>query len=520
MNVIQGLLDMALAVSIQASFEIRLAACECIKAYLNGHISIRSHFLRRAKEGYFVADPEPDNVFTILLDGGNTSSVHDPYRKWIASIILFYLIQDDHGAKKMAMDIVEGDAEKGEEVVTCIQMMSGSLVASTQRDGNDRTTIGYLMILTTWLFEDPDAVNDFLQEGSNVQSLIQLTLQTHQAKAIEAGLCAFLLGIVYEYSTKDSPISRVKLHDILGSNLGRDQYNDRLSKLREHPFVRDFEVLFLQDRGNRPHDTYFDKGFVDFLKDNFSRISRAIDRDPGMEIPVLANGVQKGISRDLVDSLRSQLEDKVHNLQKVESEVLTLERKLALEQADHRKTKDSAAIETERIKSINAGLQRHHVDESDRIEEEHQRALACMKRDHATAIAAFEARIRKIEEQCSIDMEKLRSRHRTELEDFKSATSGLEKDLEKANNDHTQDLRMAHEEYTSKTKVLENRLGMAEEKAREAERQIAIAESRTTSAQNLAKEHEGARANVQTELDDLLMVLADLEEKRSRDKVR
>jgi hypothetical protein len=148
--------------------------------------------------------------------------------------------------------------------------------------------------------------------------------------------------------------------------MGRDQYIDRLTKFRSHPLVRDFEVLPQKlgaaASGGLP-DVFFDKTFVDFVKDNFSRLLRAIDRDPGMEIPVIANGVQKGISREMVDSLRSQLEEKDKALQKSEEELLSLSRQLGQEQADHRRAKETSAIELGRIKQVNEALHHHHEED-------------------------------------------------------------------------------------------------------------------------------------------------------------
>ena len=148
--------------------------------------------------------------------------------------------------------------------------------------------------------------------------------------------------------------------------MGRDQYIDRLTNFRRHPMLRDFEVLPQKlgsvSAGGLP-EVFFDKTFVDFVKDNFSRLLRAIDRDPGMEIPVIANGVQKGISREMVDSLRSQLEEKDKALQKVQSDLLSLERQLGQERADSRRAKETALLDAARIKTVNEALQRHHEDD-------------------------------------------------------------------------------------------------------------------------------------------------------------
>lgn len=366
MYVIDGLLDLTLGVSSTQAFDVRLAACECIKAYFFNHPAIKLHFLRRAIEGHASGADETANVLTTLLKPTNDTAPSDPYGSWFASVIVFHLIFDDAEAKSLLMAVAEGDASSGEEVVTCIQTVAANLIASIQRSEDDRVIVAYLMLLCGWLFEDPDAVNDFLGEGSNVQSLVQAVLQVDRDRSIMQGLCAMLLGIVYEFSTKDSPVPRATLHPLLASRMGRDQYIDRLNNLRRHHLFRDFEVLpqtlAAASVGNLP-DVYFDKTFVDFAKDNFSRIVRAIDRDPGMEVPVVSNGVIKGISREMVDSLRSQLEEKEKALQQAQSEIVSQERHLSQERADNRKAKETAAIEVSRIKHINDALQRHHEED-------------------------------------------------------------------------------------------------------------------------------------------------------------
>jgi len=364
--VIDGLLDLTLGVSSLTAFDSRMAACECLKAYFFNHPAIRLHFLRRAIDGHNSGADETANVLTTLLQPLDGSVSSDPYRLWFAAILLFHLIFDNSEAKGLAMSVADGDASNGEEVVTCIQMVAANLVIGVQRSVDERILIGYLMILCGWLFEDPEGVNDFLGEGSNIQSLAQAASNASLDSTIVQGLCAVLLGIVYEFSTKDSPIPRATIHPILTSRLGRDQYVDKFNRLRAHPFLRDFEVL-PQKLSSAPvgglPEVYFDKTFVEFLKDNFSRLLRSIDREPGMEIPVIANGIQKGISRELVDSLRAQLEEKSKILQKAEEDILSLSRQLEQEQAGHRQSNEKAAVELKRIKLLNEGLQRNHEEE-------------------------------------------------------------------------------------------------------------------------------------------------------------
>lgn len=360
---IDGLLDLTLTISAMHMFDARLAASECMKAYFYNHPAIRLHFLRRAIDGYTSGTDETANVLTTLLKPLDGYNAADPYQHWFAAVLLQHLIFENSDAKALAMSVAEGDASNGEEVVTCIQSISANLITGLQKGEDERVLVAYLMLLGIWLFEDPDAVNDFLGEGSNVQSLAQTVIQPTADRSLLQGLCAMLLGIVYEFSTKDSPIPRAILHSILLSQLGRDQFNDRLTKLREHVLMRDFEVLpqrLDSTPGGVLPDVYFDKYFVDFFKDNFSRLLRSIDQDPGIEMPVFANGAQKGISRELVDSLRSQLEQKSHALKKTEMALTSMEQELGQSARDLKRVEETSATELTRIKSVNEALQQHH----------------------------------------------------------------------------------------------------------------------------------------------------------------
>ena len=531
---------------------MRLAACECIKAYFYGHAPIRLHFLRHAKNGHVTHKNEPDNIFTILLEASDSGRSVDPYRQWIASVLLFHLLQDDYEAKKMAMDIADGDAEKGEDIVTCIQGMSANAISKALKGDDDRVVIGYMMALSGWLYEDPDAVNDFLQEGSNIQGLIQVIMQPGKPKILEAGLCAFLLGVIYEFSTKDSPIPRATLHEILTSRMGRDKFKSKMTKLHKHPSIRYFEVTPQSGSSDGLPSVYFDKSFVDFLQENFSRVLRSIDRDPGLEVSVVANGVQKGISRELVDSLKAQLDDKTSALQKVESEKLTLEAKLNQEHSEVRKARDQAAVELARIKSINESLQRNHEEDMQKQRDEHVKALnnsaqhiETMRKAHEDEIqktradnarsinettarvekivGSMQAEARKIKEENEALAARVRARNEAEVEDLKGQLKQREKELEKATRDHAQDLRTANEEYEAEKKALEGRMRRAEEKAVEADARAkdlrSLNEGKIKEKEGEFAELEEAKKAAETERDDLLMVLGDLEEKRAKDKV-
>lgn len=359
---IDGLLDLTLGVQESSAFDIRFAACECLKAYFFNHTEIKAHFLGRAIEGYQLGRDEATNVLTILLNPAAVVSPNDPYRPWFAAVIAFHLLFENPTAKSKASSLTEGDSENGEEVVTGIQTLAAHLIAGVRRDDDPRILVGYLMLLLGWLFEDIDAVNDFLSEGSNVQSLIHIALQPMAPGGdLVQGLCTMLLGVAYEFSTKDSPIPRSTLQSILLSRLERDRYLDRLKSLRSNSFIRDFEVIPQKADtsvlGMLP-EVFFDAVFVDFFKDNYSRIARAIDREPGLEISVITNGVQKGVSRELVDSLRSQVEEKEQALAESSAALASLEQQLSQEQTEHRRSNESIIAELAKAKEATEAQKR------------------------------------------------------------------------------------------------------------------------------------------------------------------
>ncbi|KAI1151819.1 p115 like vesicle tethering protein [Nemania diffusa] len=537
--VIDGLLDLVLSVPLTQAFDLRVAACQCIKAYFFNHPEVRIHFLRRAIEGHASGADETANVLTTLLRPTNSSPSNDPYRYWFAAAIVFHLVFENPEGKTLAMSVTEGDAESGEEVVTSIQTITAHLVTALSRGDDDRVPIGYLMLLIGWLFEDVDGVNDFLGEGSNIHALAQEIVRHPPGNVLVQGLCAMILGVIYEFSTKDSPIPRSTLHSVIMSRVGREKYIDAFNKLRSHTLMRDFEVTpqKADGSGNLP-DVYFDATFVEFFKDNYSRIARAIDRDPGLEISVMTNGVQKGISRELVDSLRSQLEEREQALQAALSDVASLNGKLGQEQADHRRSKEGSVAELARIKSINEAMQRHHEGELKKLETQqqtksdaHQRqldiaqkeaaaAMELLRVEHNTKEAELQRQIDYVRKTAEAEAARVQRRAEADMADLRATISRLEVDLMKANKAKTQAVEAAREELNSKLSAEELKSKSAEKCATELEKQVSTQQEELGKVRTRLKEKEEQQSSTQTELDDLLMVFGDLEDKVEKYKKR
>ncbi|CAK7267454.1 Vesicle-mediated ER to Golgi transport protein [Sporothrix epigloea] len=543
---IDGLLDLTLSVCIPHFFDIRMAACECLKAYFFKHEVVRLHFLQRAIDGHNSGADETANILTTLLRPPTDFPSSDPYRHWFASVIMFHLVNENPEAKSLVMTVTEGDEASGEEVVTSIQTIAAHLLSSINRGDDRRVIIGYLMLLLCWLFEDLEGVNDFLGEGSNVQGLIQAVVKNTSSEVAVQGLAALLLGVLYEFSTQDSPIPRRELQKILLERMSRDRYIDKLNNLRAYSPLRDFEVIpqrLVSQTEEKLPNVFFDGAFVEFFKDNYSRLLRAIDRDPGVEISFVSNGIQKGISRELVDSLRAEVTEKDRTLREAQDRISTLENALGQERAEHKKSKDLAVSDLDKAKSAQELLSQRHEEELRQTRVEHQKHRSDLQRQMEQAQKAADA-----------EMARLQRRLAAEMADLRATSSRLEVDLLKAKRSHTQELQAAHNGFKSQLadaeavvtdtkkmcKELEDRLAAVEiqkaelqetleaaeedghqtrDKLRVAEKSVKEASLLSNAEDALAQARE-EKKSVQTELDDLLMVFADLEEKVSDYKAR
>ncbi|KAH0358717.1 hypothetical protein KCU89_g19479, partial [Aureobasidium melanogenum] len=149
-------------------------------------------------------------------------------------------------------------------------------------------------------------------------------------KSTLPGLSAILLGTIYEFSTKDSPIPRRTLHPLLTSKLGRQKYFDALLQLRQNPIIRDSEFLAPEIEGAA---ILFGDEFVDWFKDEYGRLKRVIDREPGIEV-VRPSDV--GVDRDVLDDLREKIKARDEKLQQIEQDDLAAKQKSDQAEAEHR----------------------------------------------------------------------------------------------------------------------------------------------------------------------------------------
>ncbi|KAK6518538.1 hypothetical protein TWF506_005677 [Arthrobotrys conoides] len=421
--IIDALLDLALLDSNFSAFNLRMAAVSCIEGYVANNPATLLHFLDRAVMGFASGEDETANIFNALIELDSDSRA-DPYRTWFSGAIFMTLISDNQEARDVAMKLTSGDVESGEEVVTAIQTFSGNLVAALDHGLDPRISLTFLMTLSVWLYENPLAVNDFLNEGATIESLLRIVNDQSNKDVLLQGMCTFLIGVVYEFSSADSPLSRDALKDRIVARIKKDQYFYKLHKFRQHPTVRDFEVTANLPHGKGLPNVYFTSGFIEFFKDNYSHILRSY---PGEPLGHHANGASNTGSMELLRTATTQLEAKEEELIALQDAHTKLKHQLAQEQEDSRRFKD---LTVQRIKDVAAREIASARDDAQNIQEQAEAEIAAEREAHRSEMQELTLRTDATLRESRAATDKVMKETSVVISKLESHISQLQKELE------------------------------------------------------------------------------------------
>ncbi|KAJ7072925.1 p115 like vesicle tethering protein [Mycena amicta] len=203
----------------------------------------------------------------------------------------------------------------------------------------DRFITAHLCLLAQWLWDEPAAVRDFLDAGG-LSVLVDVINQTNEGDALVPGLCAFLLGVCYEFNREPGEITRATIHPLL-HRLGVETLVGRITRLREDERFRsvgpDSVVLaytpqlapiVLKGVGvekdkdkekDKEGEIWFDWAFVDFWKSNYYTVQRGLSTEPD-QMTASSSG-QSVETAMLIASLREAIRNQTQ-------EIETLQRQL------------------------------------------------------------------------------------------------------------------------------------------------------------------------------------------------
>ncbi|RMY60767.1 hypothetical protein D0865_01346 [Hortaea werneckii] len=478
--VIEALLDLTLA-SPQDESSLRAAGCTLIQAYLAGHDRIRWHFLQRAIAGH-AEHEQAANVLTTLLHPGA-----EPQSIVFASWIVADLVADHPEAKAALAAVREGNENEGEDVLTSIQALGSQLQSALQPTPDERLIAAYAGLLTLLLWEFASGVNDLLSEGSGLVQALVTAANPNAGDAVVAGVAASLLGTLYEFSTKDSPIPRRTLAPLLTQKLGRSKYLEALTLLRRHPAVRD------ADLEGPSEDSLLSARFIDLFMNEYTRLRRAIDKDPGVEV-LPPSAAEAGVDRDVLDELRGQLQATKDALTQAQQEALTSSQQAEQDRLTTAKELQTSTSEVQRLRKINEAMQNGHQSELEKLAREHEQARQQAANDQQRAFGAAKAEAdrqseARLREQGAAGAQKVAELERKIVElgnerrnDQKKHTD-ITRQLDQLNSRHTelgsqeQQVRRQLEELTPRHSQLESEHAKLKEEAQKAKADLETTKS-------------------------------------------
>lgn len=297
--VVSLLVNWALYANSVHTFPTRTSAVQLLKAYFNNNHEIQSKFLSNQIESYNSGSiknnaedgvhPLKSSLLEAILDYDPELKLN-PYKLYFAVDLFMFLFrvnnQGNEALREKTRQITTGTILEGEETLTSIQTISELALTSLTAE-DIRIPISYITFLIFWLYGDMNAVNDFLSNRSTIQSLLSFSYQVQGDDITIKCLVTMLLGVSYEFSSKDSPFPRKGYFDYITKTLGRDYYLSRIKQFKEDSFFSKAQKI--SDILNPEFDetglpqVYFSTTFVSFFLDNFYRIKTALLHSPEEE---------------------------------------------------------------------------------------------------------------------------------------------------------------------------------------------------------------------------------------------
>ncbi|CAE6458034.1 unnamed protein product [Rhizoctonia solani] len=363
----------------------------------------------------------------------------------LACALLGSLVRGSEKAKGVARMVVPGenkpvagtDADSDDSPRLVSVLIGNVHLALRERGQNnrrawDRVIVSLLMVLSNWMWDSPSSVRDFFGEGGGLQVLMEPITQTIGMDVLVQGLCAFLLGVCYEFNREPGEITRATLYPILHSRIGADVFIARMARVREDERFKavgpDSPVvpagLGLEDEPQPEEDgevvggdVWLDWGFVEFWKGNAYTIQRAITVDPDA---AASNASMNEETAELIRSLKETI-----RAQAGELESLTEQLSKLTKERDELKGAQTQPDEVEKVKKQLEEERAEHASKLEQMRKEREEE----RESHASQITALTEKV---------------SETTTELDKVRAQKTDSEKEQE--------DLLVFLEELSSKRK--------------------------------------------------------------------
>ncbi|KAK5865631.1 hypothetical protein PBY51_019885 [Eleginops maclovinus] len=250
-------------------FVLRCAVLYCFQCFL---------YKNQKGQGEIVATLLPSTIDANsisagqLLCGGLFSA--DSLSNWCASVALAHALQDNLTQKEQLLR-VQLATSLGKPPVSLLQQCTNIL----SQGSKVQTRVGLLMLLCTWINNCPIAVTHFLHNQENVPFLTaQISENLGEDERLVQGLCALLLGICIFYNDNSlENYTKEKLKQLIEKRIGKENFVEKLGFITKHELYSR-AAQKPQPVFPSPEQMLFDHEFTKLVKELEGVITKAVHK--------------------------------------------------------------------------------------------------------------------------------------------------------------------------------------------------------------------------------------------------
>ncbi|KAL1023778.1 hypothetical protein UPYG_G00045990 [Umbra pygmaea] len=296
-------------------FVLRCAVLYCFQCFL---------YKNQKGQGEIVATLLPSTIDANsisagqLLCGGLFSA--DSLSNWCAAVALAHALQDNLTQKEQLLR-VQLATSLGKPPVSLLQQCTNIL----SQGSKVQTRVGLLMLLCTWINNCPIAVTHFLHNQENVPFLTgQISENLGEDERLVQGLCALLLGICIYYNDNSlENYTKEKLKQLIEKRIGKENFVEKLGFVAKHELYSR-AAQKPQPTFPSPEQMLFDHEFTKLVKELEGVITKAVHKSSEEEKK--EEEVKKTLEQhdSIVTQYKDLIRDQDAQIQELKQQVSTL----------------------------------------------------------------------------------------------------------------------------------------------------------------------------------------------------
>ncbi|XP_034158723.2 general vesicular transport factor p115 isoform X2 [Pangasianodon hypophthalmus] len=266
-------------------FVLRCAVLYCFQCFLyknhKGQAEIVSTLLPSTIDAQSISAGQ-------LLCGGLFSA--DSLSNWCASVALAHALHDNSNQKEQLLR-VQLATSLGKPPISLLQQCTNILSQGDKisrkaeseqvkiKGSKVQTRVGLLMLLCTWISNCPIAVTHFLHNQENVPFLTaQISENLGEDERLVQGLCALLLGICIYYNDNSlENYTKEKLKQLIEKRIGKENFVEKLGFITKHELYSR-AAQKPQPTFSTPEHMLFDHEFTKLVKELEGVITKAVHK--------------------------------------------------------------------------------------------------------------------------------------------------------------------------------------------------------------------------------------------------